>query len=179
MPDNVARIIAGASAAFTASSMAISYATYRRARPRLKVADDFSLVMQDVPDGVEISCYMEILVRNSGQSAVKLTEVIVELRESLPKRFLKHALSQTAAPVHTWHPQLPQGADTDATAFGGVRWRMKLCRSDLEILEAGGAQLRVGVGLLSGAVVYGRWHRKPSCLPSSRSTIGTGRPTAA
>ncbi|MCX5260411.1 hypothetical protein OOK27_40770 [Streptomyces canus] len=171
MPDNVARIIAGASAAFTASSMAISYATYHRVRPQLKVKATFGVVMTIKPEGDMVSPSLTIQVHNHGQTAVSLVRAHVQFRDSYYK-LLRKRLSGGGHSSQTWLPQLPDGATKDIGPFGGVRWFVRLTGNDVKILERGATHIRVGVELASGIAVYGRWHRKPSWLPSSRSLGG-------
>ncbi|MFF4355151.1 hypothetical protein [Streptomyces sp. NPDC001530] len=161
MPDNVARIIAGASATFTASSMAISYATYRRVRPRLKVRAYFT---------IEVPHHLKVRVRNHGQTAVKVTKVAVQFREILYKDLYKRL--RMRLPIgeysytykHTWYPRLQEGAAMDIAAFGGAQWDVKLSDKNLWILAKSRRYLRVSLELPSGAVVYNRWRRKPGWL---------------
>ncbi|MGW1736174.1 hypothetical protein [Streptomyces sp. NPDC001999] len=69
MADNLARLIATASALASASTMTISYATYRRARPRLGIKADVSITFP-----AERSADMNLRVRliNQGQATIKL-----------------------------------------------------------------------------------------------------------
>ncbi|MER5952370.1 hypothetical protein [Streptomyces sp. NPDC001893] len=168
MSDNVARIIAGASAVFAASTMSISYATYHRVKPRLKVKTHYGVVTQYKPEGDIVSPSLTIEVRNHGQTAVNLDGARVEFRESY-YRLLRKRLSGSRRSWRTWFPQLPDRATKDISAFGGVRWYVELASRDLKTLEKGGTHLRVGVELSSGIRVYGRWHRRPTSFPDSLS----------
>ncbi|MFE5137951.1 hypothetical protein ACFRDV_09750 [Streptomyces fagopyri] len=164
MADNVARTIAGASAAFTAVSMGISFATYRRGRPRLRVKASFGVVT--VVRTGDRSCHLVIRIRNHGQTPVQLSKAEVQFRDRRWKR-LRDALSgRPRVYGHMWHPALSSEATKKADAFDGAQWHVALNDTDLTVLETGGPRVRVGVELSSGIVVYDRWHRTPRWLPS-------------
>lgn len=172
MADNVARIIAGASAAFTAVSMGISFATYRRVRPRLRVRASFGVVT--VVRTGERCCQLAVRIRNHGQTTVQLARAEVQFRDSCWKR-LRDALSgRPRVYGHIWHPALSSEATKEANAFDGAQWHVTLSEEYLSILETGGSRLRVGVELASGIVVYDKWQRTPSWLPSTGTGIGGG-----
>ncbi|MFD8334037.1 hypothetical protein ACFV42_15420 [Streptomyces solisilvae] len=174
MADNVARIIAGASAAFTASSMAISYATYRRVRPRLKVRGSFASVTVHEPDEGEPSYYLTVSVRNHGQTAVKIKQLSVELGDSSIERIRKHLMRRRRS-HHYWFPRLPEDCVMEADAFGGVRWSLVLDDLDFSSLDSGKSHLRMAVELSSGVTIQGRWIRKPDWLPAVRGASGNGQ----
>ncbi|MET8031753.1 hypothetical protein [Streptomyces sp. NPDC005345] len=174
MADNVARIIAGTSAAFTASSMAISYATYRRVRPRLKVRGGFSYITTHEPTESEPSHHMAISVRNHGQTAVRIKQVMVELGDGpvarLRKRIGRHRFS-----YHWWFPRLPEGSAMEAESFGGVRWSVLLDDLDFSSLDSGKTHLRFAVELSSGVTVHSRWTSKPDWLPAPQGEREPGQ----
>ncbi|MGW2708275.1 hypothetical protein ACWC4J_04675 [Streptomyces sp. NPDC001356] len=171
MADNVARIIAGASAAFTASSMAISYATYRRGKHRLVVGGKFGHATILEPEESDTSYYLTIYVRNHGQTAVKIKELRVELGDG----FIEHLRRPSRRSCHIWFPSLPADSAMEVDAFGGVRWMLTLDDMDLSLLKSGKSHLRIAVELPSGVLIHGRWMRTPDWLPAGRSTRGDGQ----
>ncbi|MFG2460972.1 hypothetical protein ACGFWE_28470 [Streptomyces sp. NPDC048523] len=171
MSDNVARIIAGASAAFTATSMAISYATFLRVRPRLRVRHFFEEVTRFHASGETTSCHLIIQIRNHGQTAVKLSKPLVQFRQSRLHRLLNPRSDRRGWDEYTWSPSIAEASDAVVDAFGGVRWNLLLPDTHLRTLAPRGARLRVGVELPSGVVVYGQWHWKPWRLPSPQGEL--------
>ncbi|MBL1110477.1 hypothetical protein JK361_39050 [Streptomyces sp. 5-8] len=171
MPDNVARIIAGASAAFTASNMAISYAAYRRVGPRLQVEAGFVGVEMRWPGGEKTGFLLAITVRNSGQTAVKLTHVTMEVRDRYCLRLLKRLAHDPQADVTScFFPQLPADAAMKVGSLARVRWEpVHLSSTTLEAFERPGTLHRFGVGVASGPMVYSRWSRRPKYIPTSQS----------
>ncbi|MFG2545694.1 hypothetical protein ACGFOM_24970 [Streptomyces sp. NPDC048594] len=167
MADNVARIIAGASAAFTAVGMVISFATYRRVRPRLRVRASFGVVT--VVRTNERSCHLHVRIRNHGQTAVQLSKAEVQFREGRMRRMREALSGRLRSYGHIWYPVLPAEATMEAAAFDGAQWHIELNDADLSTLETAGSRVRVGVELSSGIVAYDGWRRTPSWLSGSRN----------
>jgi hypothetical protein len=94
MADNVARIIAAASAAFTASNMAVSYATYRRKRPKATLSatgGPFTTHHAQSRRPVTFPL-IHLKLTNSGETPLKVNRVWVE-RGPSKRALILHGLS--------------------------------------------------------------------------------------
>lgn len=88
-PDNVARIIAAVAALGTALNMAITYANYRRKRPRLtfrRTLDDATqVVMKHDGSGLVGQPLFAVHLRNLGETTIRVVAVHIEKGPALTR----------------------------------------------------------------------------------------------
>ncbi|WP_328879111.1 hypothetical protein [Streptomyces sp. NBC_00299] len=82
----VAIVVASISALFTGANMAVSYATYRRGRPRVELRTDWLINRFQSPEHpFEEGVYL-LNLYNKSQAAVKVANVYTDIRTVSPKR---------------------------------------------------------------------------------------------
>lgn len=151
-PDNVARTIAIASAAFTALNASISYANYKRVRPRLKLA----WIASEFLDG-ELSVYVHVM--NRGQTPISLIGQWTTCLRLLPPR---HKLSEFGlkSVLNTVFLKIDPDCAQEVPALSGVYWTLRASLRD----ESSAAmafrratertRMRLVVGLPNGTSVH-------------------------
>jgi hypothetical protein len=155
MADQVARITAGFSALIGASSLAVAFANYRLARPRLTIKFDYRF---DRATGV---VYLDVRFHNRSQAAVKLSPELQLVTDNKPPPW-------TALWVNRMFTQVvdvprPKEAEESVGPFGGVRWMVPVFDPAKFVLpEHSGPsrRWRIQMDMPYGAVVASRWSRK-------------------
>ncbi|MET8330904.1 hypothetical protein [Streptomyces sp. NPDC005181] len=109
MADNVARLIAAASALASASTMTISYATYRRARPRLGINADVSDVSISFPAEGRADMNLRVRLINHGQATIKLgDDLLVRFGPGARRRILNGFIGYGTRRLNRFMMRLPR-----------------------------------------------------------------------
>jgi hypothetical protein len=189
MADNVARLIAAASALASASTMTISYATYRRVRPRLAIK---AYVFAQIPVGKGcVDMCLRIRLINRGQTAIKLgDELSVRFGPRTRRRILESWSWKPARYIglgrwrlieslswpwrlvdffeswslrqHGGHSiPLPDDVERQVEPFGAVEWNIQREWTTLGQRRPDWTNVRVELTLPAGATVRSRWMPVP------------------
>ncbi|MDQ1014330.1 hypothetical protein [Streptomyces afghaniensis] len=161
MADNVARIIAAASAVFTACTMTISYLTYRRAKPKVILR-----AQQSWADGVEFPDHgdnnfigFRIRVLNRGQTAIKLEgfeyEFYPSRRAAVLHRLGVRRLPCTQGAIFRWMHQ--KDMPTEVEPFDGAPWAAWVPWSQYKDWEPHFVRTRLTLTLTNGDKIYSPW----------------------
>lgn len=159
-PDNVARAIAIASAAFTAVNVSISYANYMRVRPRLKL----SMIATEFRDG-ELSVYVHAV--NRGQTPISLVGSYSTYIRLLPPRY-KWSKVPLKSILRTVFLTIDPDCTTEVPALSGVYWTLRTSLQDDGYAAAAfrrateRTRMRLVVGLPNGTSTHanlGNVHR--------------------
>jgi hypothetical protein len=186
-PDNVARIIAGASALFTATNMAVSFATYRRKRPRatLEARLQFVTVLSRQPGSTRVRLdgqwpqrpYYELKLSNHGESPLRTVDTTVEVSAGGWFRTLVYRLRPSYSHLHWKVDLIPRRRtnEQDDTpppvtldGFAAVQWEAEAdaewqpvehfwCSVRRSAMRR--SRVRAVVGLPGGREVRGKWER--------------------
>ncbi|WP_309052780.1 hypothetical protein [Streptomyces sp.] len=159
-PDNVARLIAGGSALFTACNMAVSYATYRRKRPSISFrADEWGVT--DLEGGRWPA--FRLTLANRGEATIKVEDVSYEFRWHEEPRTLTdrikgrrlyngHGLHGLGVPV--WEElDIP----LELGSFEHVQITLVFANCTRNLVEEEGLVGRVRILLSGGRTLAGRW----------------------
>lgn len=180
-PDNIARLIGASAALVSAANMAVSYATYKRKRPRLSVTHSGSTLISATPGGrtLHVRRSVELVLENRGETEVRIRDAVLWARVVPERRALGPWAKYSTLVGCEWlsfpeksnaHPL----ASPDITEFPirltGFRDEMVSLRLP-ECLAAWGSpsgpvKYRVAVSMLTGRSIYTEWCRLPeSWLP--------------
>jgi len=157
----IAIIVSVASALFTATNVTISFASYRRVRPKVvlkvKYAPRKSVLLSETEHPGDTVCGFHVLLESKSQSSVKTRSVVADYR--LPFReswWLKQWAKDGMDPYGL---EFDEGeVDTEIPPFGGAQWvlwknfhRVYFGRKGRKI------RVRIQVTLTNGRQVHSRW----------------------
>lgn len=176
-PDNVARLIAAASALAAAANGALSYATYRRKKPSLTFTAKLGCVYNTFDELLPTRARFDVKVRNRSETPLKIEGVNYEMvcgerPRPLLQRVLRRGREGTHSALaclslHDGTPRIGDDLAPDTESFpievGGLQPESLVlyypgCYRTLtsEPLPRG----RVTVKLAGGATVSGPWARR-------------------
>ncbi|MEV5472761.1 hypothetical protein [Streptomyces sp. NPDC052207] len=174
--DNIARLIAAGSAVGTACNMAVSYANYRRKRPKAKLAMTVERLIENRGEQEVVLSLLEMRLRNLSESPNKI--VSVELQQSYSRLSnLRYSLWQLrthrglfrpgfttdlkVSEEYNWGCDEPGELPWTLTPLQGLKWRAVVdahpwCASCTQT-DLRQPIVRVRLRFPGGEVVSSRW----------------------
>lgn len=177
-PDNVARLIAGISAATAIGSLAVSALTYRRGRPKIGFNSETQAVITNTTPGEEASVFIigAMLVNTSQVKAHFLRDeetgapmVTINFHPSRLQRLPRHSHSvqwnlDTLKADNNGHDH-PTPLPATLEPFSGTEARGAIPYQTLADLPPDLTRLRLEIQLSTGKTIHSRWMRRISEHP--------------
>ncbi|MCK7627242.1 hypothetical protein MUU72_29805 [Streptomyces sp. RS10V-4] len=157
----IAIIVSSASALFTACSMLIAYATYRRAKPLARIK---GVRVLHSPGSSDSEDTVSFILFNHGQNSTKVTSMRIYLSERGRRRFLAPTEAFPSRPVKAIRHANPVEDEPlgEVEPFGAAP-----CICDIEWIEGESpwrgekfTHFRLVAQLSNGLHVYGPWHNR-------------------
>ncbi|MEV3855064.1 hypothetical protein AB0J38_12145 [Streptomyces sp. NPDC050095] len=160
----VAIVVSGLSALFTASNMLVSFATYRRAKPKVEVNANWLQVVEE--EWEENIGFFWVGLSNRGGHAVKVSDLGLEIEfvEGVPDAIDPFAEYTTTLKV------VKGDVEEAIEAFGGVQWEV-WPDSYSEVFTPFIERVRVQVTLSDGRTVKSKWLIKGTRYVITHDTV--------